>query len=219
MAGLEPFALEIESLAIVRALIKNETTTSPVLFIDFGATKTSFIIFSGHSLRFTSSILVSSNNFTEIIAKSMSISPEKAEDLKIKHGLTGKISSKKKTNKKEERKIFEALIPALVDLTQQIKKHLEYYQTHSSHEHLSPGNKKVSKIILCGGGSNLKGFPELLSMELKLPVEIGNPWTNISPGKIESKQLTNEQFLGYSTALGLALRAIKKNNKFSLPDD
>lgn len=215
LAGLEPFALEIESLAIVRILIKNETTISPVLLIDFGATKTSFIIFSGNSLRFTSSISVSSNHFTEIIAKAMDISPEKAEDLKIKHGLTGKISNKKKTNKKEERKIFEALIPALVDLTQQIRKHLEYYQTHSSHEHLSPGNKKVSKIILCGGGSNLKGFPELLSMELKLPVEIGNPWTNISPGKTESKQLTNEQFLGYSTALGLALRAIKENNKFT----
>ncbi len=217
LAGLEPFALEIESLAIVRALIKNEITTSPVLLIDFGATRTSFIIFSGHSLRFTSSISVSSNHFTEIIAKSMNISPEKAEDLKIKHGLTGKISNKKKT--KEERKIFEALIPVLVDLTQQIRKHLEYYQTHSSHEHLSPEKKKVSKIILCGGGSNLKGFPELLSMELKLPVEIGNPWINISPGKTESKQLTNEQFLGYSTALGLALRAIKENNKFSLSHD
>ena len=55
-AGLVPLALEIESLAMARALIKNEMTTSPVLIIDFGATRTSFIIFSGYSLRFTSSI-------------------------------------------------------------------------------------------------------------------------------------------------------------------
>jgi len=212
LAGLEPFALEIESLSIARALIKNEMTTSPILLIDFGATRTSFIIFSGHALRLTFSISVSSNHFTEIIVKAMGISREKAERLKVKHGLTGKTSSQKKRGGKEERKIFEALIPVLVDLTQQIKKHLEYYQTHSGHEHLSPENKKVSKIILCGGGSNLKGLPELLSMELKLPVEIGNPLTNISPGETKLKQLTNKESLGYSTALGLAIRAIKEND-------
>ncbi len=219
LAGLEPFALEIESLAIIRALIKDETAISPVLLIDFGATRTSFIIFSGHSLRFTSSISVSSNHFTEIIAKAIGVSLEKAEGLKIKYGLTGKINNQEKTNKKEEKKIFEALIPALVDLTQQIRKYLEYYQTHSSNEHLSLKYKKVSKIMLCGGGSNLKGFPELLSMELKLPVEIGNPWINVSPGKTELKQQKSEQFLGYSTALGLAIRAVKGNNKFSLTYD
>jgi len=192
MAGLEPFALEIESLSIARALIKDETTTSPILLIDFGATRTSFIIFSGRALRFTSSISVSSTHFTEIIVKAMGLSLEKAEKLKAKYGLMGKTSGKKKRGGEEERKIFEALIPVLVDLTQQIRKHLEYYQTHSSHERLSVKNKKVSKIILCGGGSNLKGLPELLSMELKLPVEIGNPWINISPKGTKSKQLTHQ---------------------------
>jgi type IV pilus assembly protein PilM len=210
LAGLEPFALEIESLAIARALIKNGMTVSPVLLIDFGATRTSFIIFSGHSLRFTSSISVSSSNFTEIIAKTLGVSLEKAENLKIKYGLMGKTGKHKKTGKKEEKEIFKALIPALVDLTQQIKKHLEYYQTHSSHEHLSGKNKKVSKIVLCGGGSNLKGLSEVLSMELKLPVEIGNPWINIYTDTTKPKKFTDEQFLGYSTALGLAIRAVNK---------
>ncbi len=214
LAGLEPVVLEIESLAIVRALVKDELTTLPILLIDFGATRTSFIIFSGHSLRFTSSISVSSNTLTEIIMKALDVSQKKAEDLKIKHGLTGKTkaNTRKIATKKEEGEIFEALIPALVDLTQQIKKHLEYYQTHAGHEHLASENKNVSKIILCGGGSNLKGLPELLSMELKLPVEIGNPWINILKEENEATELTKEQSLAYTTALGLALKAIKENN-------
>lgn len=213
LAGLEPVALEIESLAIARAIIENQKTESPILLIDFGATRTSFIIFSGHTLRFTSSISVSSTHFTEIISKALNITTNKAEALKIKHGLTGKTNAGKKgkTKDKEQKKVFEALIPVLVDLTQQIRKHLEYYRTHASHEHLDPKNKEVSKILLCGGGSNLKGLDELLSMELKLPVEIGNPWINIS--QKEQIGFNKEQSLAFTTALGLSVRAIKENNE------
>lgn len=214
LAGLEPVALEIESLAIARALVKDGLSASPILLIDFGATRTSFIIFSGHSLRFTSSISISSTTFTEIIMKALGINQRKAEDLKIKHGLTGKtkVNARKKGIRKEEEKVFEALIPVSVDLTQQIKKHLEYYRTHAHHEHLASKNKNVSKIILCGGGSNLKGLPELLSMELKIPVEIGNPWINILEEGTKATGLTKEQSLAYTTVLGLALKAIKENN-------
>ena len=215
LAGLRPKVLEIESLAIARALIKNGITTQPILLIDLGATRTSFIIFSGHSLRFTSSIPVSSSNFTEIISKNLGVSLAEAERLKIKHGLEEKIKIKigdEKTNLKKERgEIFEALVPALIDLVQQIKKYLDYYQTHASHEHLPPNGKGVSKILLCGGGANLKGLPELLSLKLKIPVEIGNPWINIlSEGKKEVTELSFEKSLKYTTALGLALRGIKE---------
>lgn len=213
-AGLQPLALEIESQAVARALIKNGVTNRPVLLIDFGANRTGFVVFSGRSLRTTSSILVSSNHFTELIAKNLKINFTEAEELKIKYGLEEKIQLKikdEKTEKKIERgKVFDALIPALVDLTQQIKKHLDYYETHASHEHLPPDGKGVSKILLCGGGANLKGLPELLTLELKIPVELGNPWVNILPeGQKEVPKLPFAKSLSFTTALGLALREIK----------
>jgi len=211
-AGLRPKALEIESLAVARALIKSEVTSFPVLLIDLGATRTRFIIFSGHSLRFTSSIPVSAGSFTEIISKTLKVSLAEAERLKIKYGLEEKIELKikdKKTEVKKERgEVFEALVPALVDLTQQIKRYLEYYKTHASHEHLPPDGKGVSKIRLCGGGANLKGLPELLSLELKIPTELGDPWINIPEGK-KLEKLPFEKSLGYTTAIGLALRGLK----------
>jgi type IV pilus assembly protein PilM len=215
LAGLKPLALEIESSAIARALIKDQTTTSPVLLIDFGGTRTSFIIFSGNSLRFTSSIPISSQSFTEIIAKSLGVSLLKAENLKIKHGLEEKIKLKIKEEKAERRvergKIFEALVPPLVDLIQQIKRHLEYYRTHASYEHLPPNGKEVERIYLCGGGANLKGLSELLALELKIPVELGNPWVNILADPLTKKiGFPLEKTLSYTTALGLALRGIKR---------
>ena len=213
-AGLEPIALEIESLAISRALIKNEVSPVPLLLIDLGATRTSFIIFSGHSLRFTSSIPVSSGSFTEIIAKNLRINLAEAERLKIKYGLEEKIKLRVKKDSfekiTEKARIFEALVPAMVDLIQQIKKHLDYYQSHTSHEHLPPNGNRVAKILLCGGGANLKGLTELLALELKIPVQLGNPWVNILPeGQKELSELPFEKSLGYTTALGLALRGIK----------
>ena len=215
LAGLEPKVFEIESQAISRALVKDEVTNSPVLLIDLGATRTSFIIFSGYSLRFTSSIPVSGQHFTQIISKNLGVGTSEAEKLKIKYGLEGKvkleIKDEKTKIKRERGKIFEALVPALVDLIEQIKRHLDYYQTHASHEHLPPNGKTVSKILLCGGGANLKGFPELLSLELKIPVEIGNPWINIlAKDKKEKLELSSEESLRYTTALGLALRGVKE---------
>jgi len=203
-ANLKPLALEIESLAIARALIKNETTDSPVLLIDLGETRTGFVVFSGHSLRFTSSILVSSQSFTEIISKALRINPAEAEKLKIEYGL--------QTDAKEKgSQVFEALIPALSDLIEQIKRYLSYYQTHASHEHLLPDGKGVAKILLCGGGANLKGLPEFLNTYFKIPVEIGNPWINILPEpQKEVLELPLEKSLSYATALGLALRGVRE---------
>ena len=119
-------------------------------------------------------------------------------------------SSRSQSERAPRGKIFEALIPPLVDLIQQIERHLDYYQTHASHEHLPPNGKGVSKILLCGGGANLKGLPELLSLELKIPVELGNPWINILPTSLkELPDLPLEKSLAFTTAIGLALRGIK----------
>jgi type IV pilus assembly protein PilM len=75
-SGLKPLALEIESQAISRALIKEGETDFPVLIIDLGATRIGFMVFSGRSLRFTSSKPISSlksglalNDLTEQIQK------------------------------------------------------------------------------------------------------------------------------------------------------
>ncbi|KPJ73657.1 hypothetical protein AMJ48_00400 [Parcubacteria bacterium DG_74_1] len=220
-ARLQPKALEIESLSIVRALIRSEVIASPVLVIDLGETRTTFIVFAGHAVRFTSSIPVSSGSFDEIISKNLGVSLTEAERLKIKYGLEERLEFKIKEKETEIRKgqgkIFETLIPALVDLIQQIKRHLEYYQTHADYKQLSLNNKGITKILLCGGGANLKGLSELLALELKIPVEIANPWVNILPGgQKETPELSAKKSLGYTTALGLALRGIKSEQREQL---
>jgi type IV pilus assembly protein PilM len=195
-AKLLPLALEIESLAIARALIKNGKSKVPLLLIDFGAKKTSFIIFSGYSVRFTTSLPVSSQILTELISKNLKVNLKEAERLKREQGIK-----------------IEAIIPALTDLTEQIKKYLTFYQTHASHEHLPPNGKGVAKVYLCGGGANLKGLSDFLAKKLNLPVELGNPWINILPeNQKKALKLSLEESLKYTTALGLSLRGVLYEN-------
>ncbi|MDP1538832.1 MAG: type IV pilus assembly protein PilM [bacterium] len=206
-ANIKPIVLEVESLAISRALIKDETTTRPVLLIDFGANRSVFIIFAGHSVKFTFSIPVSPQSFTEALSQAMKIDLIKAEKLKIKYGLEGKST-------KTGQEVFESLIPALTDITEQIKKYLDTYQTHVSHEHLPPNGKETERILICGDGARLKGLADFLSSQLKIPVEIGNPWVNVLSSTSQPKEQMliygKEEFLGCAAALGLALRGIKE---------
>ncbi len=201
-SGLTPLALEIESQAIARAVIKNNIAPLPIILIELGATRTSFVIYSGYSVRFTSSVPVSSKQFTEIIAKNTGVDLIKAEQLKTEYGLISQ-------GDKYGRLVYESLIPGLSELVEQLKSHIRYYQGHSEHEHLLIKKAEISKIILCGGGANLKGLTEYLYQQVSIPVEIGNPWTNIlknNPKKIPA--LSYGESLSYVTALGLALRGI-----------
>ncbi len=201
-AGLIPIALEVESEAIVRALVKNETSNSPMVLIDFGRNSTDFIIFAGRSIQFTCSIPVSSEQLTVAISTSLEIDLKKAERLKIKYTLSDI------NNNARSKKILEAMNPILNDLVAQIKKYLNFYQDHTSHEHIS-SDERIQKILMCGGGANLAGLPKLLSEKLGIPVELSDFWINFSPTRKNKHMYQN--YLSFATALGLALRGIKDN--------
>ena len=107
-AGLTPIAFEIESQAISRALIKKSISPVPVLLVDLGATRTSFMLFSGHSLRFTAFIPTSSKKLDEIISKTFKISLKEAEKIKTEYRFQRKT--------KKDKKIFKAILPWLDNL-------------------------------------------------------------------------------------------------------
>lgn len=197
-AGLIPHILEVESQSIARALIKNGQVESPLVIIDLGISNTSLIIFFGGFIRFTASIPISSSQLTQAISDSLGVSVTDAEELKVKHGL----------NKKGEQKynIESAINPILSELVLQIKKYINFFYGHIPHEH-SLSDIKIERIILCGGGANLKKLPAFLYKELKIPVELGNPFINIirqKPGRADT--LPYSKILSFTTVLGLALR-------------
>ena len=208
-AGLIPLALEVETQSIVRALVKEETSSVPLVLIDFGEDSTDFIVFSGSSIRFTSSIPISSRQITEAISKNLKVSFKQAETMKMKYDVMMPA-----TNSRAET-VSKAVVPILEDLVCNVKKYFDFYSEHDSHDHLSE-QKGIGKIILSGGGANLKGIDGFFSKELNIPVEIGNPWTNFSK-KLKKVELVEIQKKpsSFVTALGLALRGSKNNDLYN----
>ena len=203
-AGFVPIVLEAESEAIARALVKKEAKPSLSFLVDFGGSQTNFVVHSGHSIRFTSSIPISSQMLTQAIADSLKINFAEAEKLKAEYGL----DEKKRSVKAE--KVSQIIKPILSDLVCQIKKYINFYRDHSSYEYLFPeGN--AEKVFLCGGGSQLKGITEFMSKEIGITTELGNPLINFVYKK--PKNIIDKNLMSYTTAIGLALRQINNGEE------
>src|SRR3989344_1318040 len=200
--GLRLKSLEVESVSVSRALVEKGASADPILIIDLGATRTSFIIFSGSGLQFTSSVPVAGNKMVEMIMAHTNTDRKEAKRLFYDVGL----------DKSADGGItFNIIEPIIKDLVEQIKNYIFFYESHSAREHSLSGGPAVKKILLCGGVSNLTGLNVYLSLALKIPVEIGNPWINIlKPPLKEVPGLTFRISLGYTTALGLALSGVQK---------
>lgn len=198
-AGLIPLVFEIESIATSRALIKGGFAEKPVLIVDLGAEKTSFIIFSDSTVYFTSNLPIGNNKLAEMVAKTLNISQEEARRLKFEIGLD-------RTKRGEE--VFSALVPSLTELTEKIKECLNFYQEHPLLD-CSPTDQ-IDEIILCGGGANLIGLDNFIFSETKTKTRIGNPWINIlAPDFKKIPELPYKESTTYATALGLALRGLQ----------
>lgn len=193
-AGLTPFSFEPESIALARSLIKEGVAKRPILIMDLGRTRTSFLVYAGRGLRLSSSVKLSGAVITESIVKALKVSEEEAVRLKEEVGI----------NPKENESVYEAIIPALTDFKEQIQKYIEFYYKSSGHVHGSAA--QIGKVLLVGGGARIMGFDKYLAVSLGIPVELANPWVNIlNPPLQETPELPFRESIRYSTALGLAL--------------
>lgn len=193
-AGLKVLSLEVESVATARSLISTKAEKKEVsLIVDFGAKKTSFIITEGCVPYFTSSIPFSSEGITDIISKELGIPFVDAERQKINYGVG---------YSQENMPIFNAVKPYLENLSVEIERSIDFYRS------IDKDAFEIKKVILCGGGSNLKGLTAYLVKRLRQEVFLGDPWINLDFGNdlpIISKEISSQ----FSTAVGLAM---KRNN-------
>jgi len=222
-AGLVPVAMELESQAILRAVSGGEKIKGAVVMIQIGDEKTNLIVHSGNSIRFTFSIPISNRYFLETIAKEAGVGIDEANNLKIRCGIEEFMRTDGQVTKKngvpvpsssggDRRKIFEALIPGLVDFIQQVKKYIQYYQSYDNGS--AAGGEAPEKIVMCGSGADLKGMDEFIALKLNIPVE----W----PGQLVDAKLIYEKaedvlarqtYYGFCVAMGLAVRGLEMDTK------
>jgi len=198
-AELEIYGLEIESIASARSLIaeKNKSKNDGAsLIVDLGAQRTSFIMVADGAPYFTSSIPFSANSINDAIAKGLNLSTEEAEEVKVNQGIE---------HENSDSSVFNSVKYLLENLVNEIKSTLDFYSE------MTKETTEVKKIILCGGGANLRGLIPYLTKRLEKEVELGDPWINLNL-KNNLPIINRENSVRYTTVAGLALRGINYEN-------
>lgn len=219
-ADLSISALEIESMSICRSLLLEENneikqeSEKNYCIIDIGAKRSSLIIYSKKSIVLSISMPISGNEATEKIAETLEINKDQAEKAKIICGL----------DKTKAQGVVNKILSSMInDLTDKVKKSIDFY--NDNHKNYGP----INKILLCGGGSNIKGLDEIIAKSIGIETILGNPLTHLNLESIETfkkfeekHDLKNKKInesdepvsinqklnLSYTTAIGLALRYI-----------
>lgn len=195
--GFHPLALEHESQAIVRAIIGDLRERRTSIIVDMGRTRTSFIIFAGGSIRFTTTIELGGWIFENNIMKELGVNGEEALAIKKEVGLD---------RRKYDGKLFSVLAPPISVLADELKRAIRYYVNHPMHRH--GANQEIDVVILIGGDANLHGLDTYLASALKIPVVRGNPLNQLQEAYRGSSipPLSHAELITYTTVIGLALR-------------
>ncbi len=187
---LEASFFEIEIFSTMRSILDQEIT--PVLIVDMGATSTKLYIVERGILRSSHSVNRGSQSITDELSKSLGISTVDAEYLKREKGLIGEVNGVK--------------VKDVVTLT------LNYIFSESNRVILAyqkKYNKNVSKVVLVGGGSALKGVVDVAKESFQTEVVAGDPFAKVvAPAFLE--KVLHDTGPEFAVAVGVALRRLQE---------
>lgn len=186
-AGLELYALEAETLAITRSLVKDKKKI--ICLMDIGVQSTTVNIIDKGILKKSYSFSFASNQLTYAVSSALGLSYSEAEELKNKQGLISLNASLTKT-------LYLLIDPLLLQVR---KISADFYQEEG---------KDIEEIYLTGGTANLPGLKEYFKETLKKKVEIPNCFSDLLyPPILEGK--IKKMNPSFSVAVGLSLGGLE----------
>jgi type IV pilus assembly protein PilM len=194
-AGIALRSLEVESQALARAVLPYHSSGSTML-IDFGRHTTRIAIAENGVVCFTATLDVGGEAMTSAVMKHFNVDEAEAERIKTEKGFL--MSA-------ENKELVESLANTVSVVKDEIAKHLSYWNTPSPD---GIPRAPVSRIIVCGGNANLRGFPEYLEGRVGVPVSLAHVWQNAFSLNRYIPPMPFDASLEYATATGLALRGL-----------
>ncbi len=205
MADVEPGAIDLEPLALYRALkaaVDPGHIDKTLALINLGASSSSINIFKGGVLRHNRTISIAGNSFTKAIGQSLNLSFEEAEKIKKEKGVI-RVEKDSTPVPPTTMRIFNVIIPVLTELVTEIQRSFDYYRSRYKGE-------SVDLVVLSGGTAKFKNIETYLFNELGVACEVANPFKVMSIQKVPG--LTPEDIEELApmamVVIGLALRDI-----------
>ncbi|HEY4715847.1 MAG TPA: type IV pilus assembly protein PilM [bacterium] len=190
-AGLNPVVVDVDAFAIENSFEINYPAPDPehlVVLVNVGASVTNINIVKGSASLFTRDISVGGRVFSEEIQKSLRMSSDEAEAMKI--SLTPETVTPE---------IDKVLRMTSDNIANEIKKSQDFLGIG--------GEVKVAGIYLSGGASKTVGLKDVIAEKTGAPVEIMDPFRNVeyNPRVFDPNYLNNISPAA-SLAFGLGLR-------------
>lgn len=220
--GLKAVSVEVSPIALLNvklfqsaALSGDETT----LWLDLGADESTLAVEKNGHAYFFRSLTVASRQLTRQLAQGVPLEESRAEALKRLHGLSawtpgvGNVPSAEPED--ESAKVYHGIVSSLENLVIDIEHSFKYFSYQVSQSQIN----KFDRVMLAGGGAELKNLERFLADRLGVPVEKLNPFSGL---KIqESVAGRRSALVGtpslFGTAAGLALgRALPQAARLNL---
>ncbi len=180
-------SLEMEIFSNIRSSFNNDL--APVLLMDFGASKTKISIIESGVVRMFHLVNRGSQDITKNISQALSMTFTEAEKLKRSVGLDSSLNT-------EVADISRLSTDYIFSDTNNVV--LVYEKKY---------NKNISKVIITGGGSLLKGLLGVASSNFNVEVVYSNPFEKTeAPAFLE--QVLKVSGPEFAVAVGLALRQL-----------
>jgi type IV pilus assembly protein PilM len=191
MAGLNACIIDVDAFALQNIFEVNYAQEEEnVALIDIGASKTSLNLLKGNSSVFMRDVSLGCGQINEKISSFADCSLEEADEIKLS----------RQSDKVSVEDLKGIVSTVVTDWCSEIKRALDFF--YSSYP-----EDQIKRIILSGGGANIIEFRKLLAEETATPVEIINPFENIS---VDNKSLDDsylEQIAPQAAiCMGIAIR-------------
>ena len=193
LAGLNPVTIDVDAFALQNIYEANyEAENECVALIDIGANKTSLNILKNNSSVFMRDVSLGCSQINHRIVSQTDCTAEEAEE--IKHN--------ENQDRMPQEDLNEIVSSIVADWTTEIRRALDFfYSTYP--------DDQLKKIVLSGGGANIKEFRKMLGVQTSTEVSVISPFENfnIDESNVDTTFL-NKMAPQAAICLGLALRRV-----------
>jgi type IV pilus assembly protein PilM len=213
-AGLRPAVVINDALALENAydFMRAGQPQETAVMVGIGAATTSVSLIQGGALRSVRTLNIAGDLFTRAIKRDFGGTVEEAEDLKKEYGLAGYTTfgeggaepkdTAAKIYKETAARIYKLLKAPVHDLGVGIQRTIDAYMDKH------PGSPAVTRVLLAGGGAEMKRLSEALCEQLALPVERFRPLAKAHLGgaRAEIEKAPSACAVAFGLALSSTLR-------------
>lgn len=189
-AGLRPTMVDLNALALLRAVARGDLARRTVALVDIGAKVTNVIVVAQGVPQFIRMVPSGGQDVTDAVAAALGISAPDAERAKREIGVGFAVAPH-----------LQGAATAISSVTQPLIEAVRNTFVYYSSNHPGAG---IELAVLTGGGCHLPGLGQFLSSASRLPVTVGDPTVDLRRGKdLNPARLTGQEST-MAIAIGLA---------------